>query len=303
MVGSANADLVMACPALPQRGATVAATAARWEAGGKGANQAVAAARLGAHVTFVGCIGTDALGEHVRAGLAAEGIGGDGLRAVPELPTGVAVVVVDAGGENLIVLAPGANAALGADDVERAAAPLRRADIVLCQLETPPAVVDAVLDVARGGGSVWLNPAPAHPLPESWLARLGLLVPNQSELEVLTGIDVGSCDGAIRAADDLRRRGVARLVVTLGAQGALVADADGIRVRPALRVDPLDTTGAGDCFIGALACAQASGRSLDAAVDFAQCAAALQVTRYGAQAALPTAAEVAAFAAARGVAV
>ncbi|MCC6869791.1 MAG: ribokinase [Burkholderiales bacterium] len=300
VVGSANADLIMTCPTLPGRGQTLAATEARWEAGGKGANQAVAAARLGASVAFIGCIGADALGERVRAGLAAEGIAIAGVRVAPEQPTGVAVVVVDAAGENLIVLAAGANAALGAPDVERAAAQLRHADIVLCQLETPPGVVDALLDVRTAEGPrLWLNPAPAQPLPESWLARLDLLVPNQSELETLTGIDAGTRGGAIRAAADLRRRGVGCLVVTLGAEGALIADADGVRFRPALRVDALDTTGAGDCFIGALACAQASGRSFDAAVDFAQCAAALQVTRSGAQAALPTAAEVAAFAAAR----
>ncbi len=138
VVGSANADLIMTCPTLPGRGQTLAATEARWEAGGKGANQAVAAARLGASVAFIGCIGADALGERVRAGLAAEGIAIAGVRVAPEQPTGVAVVVVDAAGENLIVLAAGANAALGAPDVERAAAQLRHADIVLCQLETPP---------------------------------------------------------------------------------------------------------------------------------------------------------------------
>ncbi len=299
VVGSANADLIMTCATLPRRGETVSAADARWEAGGKGANQAVAAARLGAHVVFVGCIGADALGERVRAGLVAEGIDVAALREVPDRSTGVAAVVVEAEGDNVIVLAPGANAALGRDDVASAASHLRDADIVLCQLETPPVVVAAVLDVAADGPAVWLNPAPAQALPESWLARLEFIVPNQSELETLTGIDVRTRDGVLRAANDLRRRGAATVVATLGADGALAVDAEGARFSAALRVDAVDTTGAGDCFIGALACARAAGRSLDDAVDLAHGAAALKVTRPGAQAALPTAAEVAAFVAAR----
>lgn len=298
VVGSANADMIMNCGALPRRGETVAASDPRWESGGKGANQAVAAARLGADVAFVGCIGADAAGERLRQGLAVEGICLDGLRIVPERSTGVAVVVVDARGDNLIVLAAGANAALGRDDVLRAAAAITRAAIVVCQLETPPCVVDAALDAAAAkGAAVWLNPAPAQALPDGWLSRLDLVVPNQGEVETLTGIDARTPEGAARAAGDLRRRGARTVVVTLGESGALIADADGVRLRPALRVRVVDTTGAGDAFIGALAFARATGRPIDAAVDFAQIVAAAKVTRSGAQAALPTAKEVAAFAA------
>lgn len=298
VVGSANADMIMTCGALPHSGETVAASDPRWEGGGKGANQAVAAARLGADVAFVGCVGADALGERVRTGLAAEGIDLRGLRVVPGRATGVAVVLVDAHGDNLIVLAPGANAALGGDDIERARAVIREAAIVVCQLETPLAVVDAVFDVAVGSGvAIWLNPAPALPLPEAWLPRLDLVVPNQGEIETLTGIDARTAEGAARAGAELRRRGARAVVVTLGGAGALIADETGVRLRPAMRVDAVDTTGAGDCFIGALALARSTGQALDAAVDFAQRAAALKVTRPGAQAAMPTAKEVAAFAA------
>lgn len=300
VVGSANADMIMRCPVLPRSGETVAASDPRWEGGGKGANQAVAATRLGAAVAFVGCIGADAPGARVRDNLAAEGIDVTGLRTVPERATGVAVVVVDAHGDNLIVLAPGANAALGRSDVERAATAIGRAAIVVCQLETPLSVVDAVLDIAKASGTaVWLNPAPAQALPEGWWPRLDLLVPNQTEVETLTGIAAHTPEGAARAAGDLRRRGARAVVVTLGAAGALIADEDGVRLRPAVPVSAVDTTGAGDAFIGALAFARATGRQIDAAVDFAQMAAAAKVTRPGAQAALPTAKDVMAFAAAR----
>lgn len=301
MVGSANVDMILACPDLPRAGETVLATDQRWAPGGKGANQAVAAARLGAAVAFIGCIGADASGVRVREALEGDGIDVAGLREVPDRATGIAVVAVDARGDNLIIVQPGANAALAAEDVVRAAAVIRRSRIVVCQLETQLAVVEAVLDAARGHATeVWLNPAPPQPLPSSWFARLGLLVPNRTELEALTGMDARTPAATARAVAELQRRGAGTIVVTLGDAGALIADSLGTRHFPALRVDAVDTTGAGDCFIGALAYARSTGRALDDAVAFAQVAAALAVTRHGAQASLPREPDVRAFAATMG---
>ena len=301
VVGSANVDMILACANLPRAGETVLAADQRWGMGGKGANQAMAAARLGAAVSFIGCIGADDFGERVTEALTGEGIDVSGLRQVPDRATGIAVVAVDPLGDNLIIVQSGANAALAASDVTRAAALIQRAGIVVCQLETPLAIVEAVLDAARGHGTqVWLNPAPAQALPASWFPRLDLIVPNRAELETLTGIDVRTSAAMSRAVAELQRRGARTIVVTLGESGALIADGPGIRQHPALRVDAVDTTGAGDCFIGALAYACGTGRTLDDAVEFAQVAAALKVTRPGAQTSLPGEAEVRAFAASMG---
>jgi len=301
VVGSANADMFLGCRTLPTAGQTILATSQRWEAGGKGANQAVAAARLGADVAFVGCVGDDALGVLVHDALDRSRIDTRGLRRSEMAHTGVAAVLVDAQGQNLIVVQPGANGDLSEADVANAAETIASADLVLCQLETSLSVVDAVLSEARGSGArVWLNPAPAQALPPEWLSRLNLIVPNRGELECLTGSDLRSITAVTRAAETLHRQGTSSIVVTLGEEGSLIVDGSGTRRHAAVEVRAVDTTGAGDCFIGALAFAVASGKTLDAAVELAHVCAALKVTATGAQVSMPTAQEVLAFARAHG---
>lgn len=296
VIGSANMDLVICVPRLPAPGATIAGHGFATTAGGKGANQAVAAARLGAPVTFVGCVGDDAFGRTLRAGLAGDGVDTSRVRTVAGTPSGVALITVDAEGRNTIVLAAGANAALAAEDVAGAEADIARAAIVLCQLETPIAALTAAIDVAdRHGVPVLLNPAPAARLPGALVRRVRYLVPNETEAAVLSGVPVVDLDSARQAAGLLRVQGAPVVLVTLGAGGVWQADAAGDCHHPASSVQAVDTTAAGDTFIGGLAAELAAGAALPDAIAFAQRAAALAVTRHGAQASIPRRAEVVAF--------
>ncbi len=263
VVGSVNLDLVVEVERHPAAGETVLGGDAAELHGGKGANQAVAAARAGSEVQFVGRVGADDAGVLLREGLAAEGVGVEHLRTDDDAPSGRALIAVDARGENTIVVSPGANARVGPDDVAAAAALLRAAAVTLVQHEIPAAAVAAAARAA--GGTVVCNPAPARPL----VAGIDVLVPNERELQALGGEPAGL--------------GVAAVVVTLGAAGALVV-ARGRRERiPAPAVDVVDTTGAGDVFCGALAHALAGGAELVEAARAAVAAAALSVTRHGAR--------------------
>ncbi|MFO1414204.1 MAG: ribokinase [Burkholderiales bacterium] len=296
VVGSSNMDLVIRVPRLPAPGETLAGHDFVTAPGGKGANQAVAAARLGAPVTFVSAVGDDAFGRTLLAGFAADGIDTSRVRTVAGTPTGVALVTVDAEGRNTIVLSPGANATLGAAAVAAAEADIAQAALVLCQLETPLSVLLATLDVAqRHQVPVLLNPAPAAPLTADVLRRVRFLVPNESEAAVLSGVPVIDLPSAQHAAAALRARGAADVLVTLGAGGVWQADGEGGRHHPAPHVEAVDTTAAGDTFIGGLAAELAAGVPLAAAIAFGQRAAALAVTRHGAQASIPGRAEVEAF--------
>lgn len=298
VVGSANTDLVVEAPRIPAPGETVLGGALITVGGGKGANQAVAAARLGAIVTFVARVGDDAFGERTRAGLSGEGIDTSHVSVTPGVASGVALITVAAQtGENAITVAPGANAHLSPEDVEAAAPAFDAANAVVISLEVPQGAVGRAAEMGSARRiPVILNPAPARPLPPDLLAGVTVLTPNEREARQLLGRADEEEMPALAA--DLLSLGVYAAVVTLGAAGALVVTPDGAERVPAFPVQPLDTTAAGDCFTAALAVEFAAGRSLRDAVRFAHAAAALSVTRRGAQPALPTRSEVEAFVAA-----
>jgi len=287
VVGSVNADLRIEVDMLPRPGETIHGGSPSWFSGGKGANQAVALARLGRSVTLVGAVGSDQASADLARQLAAEGVNLDRLATVNG-PVGQAVVFVDPSGENSIVVSPGANAAVRPDLVRRAHAELAGAKVVLAQLEIP---VDAVLAAASATrGTFVLNPAPAVPLPPELLRRVDVLVPNRGELAQLCAAPLPATVDEV--ASLARRLPCAAVVVTLGGDGALVVDGDTVHHLAPPTVTAVDTTGAGDCFCGALADALAEGRPLVDAAEFAVRAAALSVTAPGAQASMPTRAQV-----------
>jgi ribokinase len=279
LVGSINLDVVVGVERHPVPGETVVGGDRQELPGGKGANQAVAAARLGATVAFVGRVGDDDAGRRLRDGLAAEGVDVTHVRVDPDAPTGMALIAVDGAGENTIVVSSGANARVSAADVEAARDVLTGAGVTLVQHEVPEDAVAAA--IAGAGGTVVLNPAPARPI----VAPVDVLVPNRGELETLVG----------RAGDPVelaRTVGVARaVVVTLGNEGAAVIEGSRVERIPAVRVDAVDTTGAGDAFCGALAQALDAGAELVEAARWAVRAAAASITKPGAQAGLPRAAD------------
>lgn len=290
VVGSLNMDLVLSVPALPSRGQTLLSRSRDRLPGGKGANQAVALSRLGAGVAMVGAVGHDPDGAELLAALEAAGVSTRHVSRRPLDPTGLAVVCVAPDGDNAIVVASGANATVGPGEVAAAAPALAGAGLLLLQLEIPPETVLAAARAGREAGAlVVLNAAPARELPAGLLAEVDVLVVNAGEAAELAG------DGDPRdAATRLLGQGPATVVVTLGGEGCLVAKDRGMARLPADPVQVVDTTGAGDCFAAALGFGLAEGRDSRAAARFATAAAALAVTRPGAQA-TPTAAEVAAF--------
>ena len=287
VVGSANADMVVRVSQLPMPGETLLGSAFALVPGGKGANQAVAAARLGAVVTFVGCVGTDAFGDMLALNLENEGVGTQFVVRDPDAPTGVALITVDERfGENTIVVAPGANSKLSPALADLAAGAIRDADAVLCQLEIPTETVLFALRLAHSAGvTTVLNPAPAQALSDELLSVVSVLTPNQTEAALILGGDYDPSASALM----LKHRGVENVVVTLGAEGARLVTAASentlVPAFPARRV--ADTTAAGDCFAGALAVALGEGQSLEDAVTFAAAAASLSVETEGAQPSLP----------------
>lgn len=288
VVGSSNMDLVIKSARIPKPGETILGGEFAMIAGGKGANQAVAAARLGAEVYFVARVGRDAFGDRMLSNFRAEGIRTDFVSRDETAASGVAIIVVDEAGENIIVVAAGANARLSPADVEAAEEAIAAADSVLLQLEIPLETVTRAVEIAhRHGTRVILDPAPAQPLPDSLLSMVGLITPNETEAEMLTGIK--GTDEALCAlqAGALMKKGVERALVTRGRQGALLHDSAGTRSFPTVEVVSVDSTAAGDCFNGALGAALAAGRGLDEAIGFACRAAALSTTRLGAQDSLP----------------
>ena len=289
VVGSANLDLVVEVARVPVVGETVLGGDLRRLPGGKGANQAVAAARLGRRTALVGRVGDDDAGETLRGSLTANDVDTTQLRTTPDTPSGVALISVDADGDNAIVVSPGANGRLQPADVTAAGHLLHRAAVVLVQLEIP---LDAVVAAASAaGGTVIVNPAPAPPRPlPTELLDGAILVPNQTELATLAGHDgVVDTETAVELA---RRLPASATVVTLGAEGALVVDDDVTHV-PAPVVDPVDTTAAGDAFCAALADALVGGAGLADAARWAVRVGAATTLRPGAQPSLPTPAEVA----------
>lgn len=301
MVGSSNIDLTSRVPRLPTVGETLVGRSFHLGHGGKGANQAVMAARLGAQVTLVAKVGRDAFGEGAVRNLGAEGVETAHVLVAEERASGVALILVDDSAQNVIVVVPGANQDLRPEEVQRASPALLGADTVVCQLEVPvEATLEAFRIARRGGVRTILNPAPAAPLPDELLGLVDICVPNEPEAEQLTGRSVATPAGVEAAARALLRRGPRAVVVTLGAAGALVVDQDGAEHLPAVRVDAVDPTGAGDAFIGSLAVFLAEGVALREAARCANAAAALSVTRIGARESFPTGDEVRAFLARRG---
>jgi ribokinase len=295
IVGSLNMDLVARAPRMPQPGETLAGHTFAQVPGGKGGNQAVAAARLGAQVAMVGCVGDDANGAQLRAGLEAERIDCTALETSANVPTGVALIIVDDGSQNAIVIIAGSNGEVTPATIARHEAVLAAAEVVVCQLETPPQTVEAALAAAqRLGKIVVLNPAPATgPLPSHWLPLVDYLIPNELEAATLTGLPVRSPDEAAVAAAALRKAGARNVIITLGAQGVLAALGDALPAHfAAPRVAAVDTTAAGDTFIGGFAAQLAQRTPVDDAIRFAQRAAAISVTRAGAQPSIPTRTEV-----------
>ena len=294
VMGSLNMDLVVGAPKIPAPGETVIGGDLQTFPGGKGANQAVAAARLGAQVAMVGRVGDDAFGAQLKQTLENDGVDLAYVQNTAVTPSGVALIVVDAAGQNSIVVASGANMRLTPADVEAAAPAIRAADVLVLQLESPLETVQRAAELARAHGvTVILNPAPARPLPPELLALVDVIIPNESETAALTGLPVTSADELTAAADRLRAQGVGMVILTLGARGALLATAGGVRRFPAFPVDQVvDTTAAGDAFVGGLATAVAEKQPLDAAIAWGNAAGALAVTRAGAQPSLPTRAAV-----------
>jgi ribokinase len=294
VIGSLNMDLVARAARLPLPGETVAGDSFTTVPGGKGANQAVAAARLGARTAMVGCVGDDAFGARLVGGLEADAIDVGAVRRVAGTSSGVALIVVDGAGRNGIVVVPGANGQLGPGDVDAAEPLIAAARIVVLQLEIPLATVQHAVRRARALGKlVVLNPAPARALPAELIAAVDFVVPNELEAATLTGIPVVTPADAIEAGRRLRAAGAATVLVTLGAQGVVTVSPDGERHDPAPHVDAVDTTAAGDTFIGGLCAALVGGRALADAVAYGQAAAAVCVTRPGAQPSIPWARELA----------
>lgn len=287
VVGSANTDMVVKTDKHPLPGETKMGGAFFMNAGGKGANQAVAAARLGGNVSFVAKVGNDIFGKQTLDGLIKENIDTSHVFIDDTAPSGTALIIVNAEGENSIVVAPGANAKLSIDDVS-SIGDLSEAAFILMQLEIPIETITAVIDLARlNGKHVILNPAPAQPLSDAILNGLFLLVPNESEASMLTGIPVTDLASATLAADALIQKGVSHVIITLGKQGAYFKSAYKEFSIPAPSVVAVDTTAAGDTFCGALTVAKTEGKDWEDAIRFAITAASISVTRMGAQASVP----------------
>ncbi|MGE8189552.1 ribokinase [Pseudomonas sp. NPDC086278] len=296
VIGSLNMDLVTRAPRLPRGGETLIGQSFTTVSGGKGANQAVAAARLGAQVSMVGCVGNDAYGDELRNALLVEQIDCQAVSTVED-SSGVALIVVDDNSQNAIVIVAGANGALTPQVIDQFDAVLQAADVIICQLEVPDATVGHALKRGRElGKTVILNPAPAsRALPTDWYASIDYLIPNESEASALSGLPVDSLASAETAASRLIALGAGKVIVTLGAQGSLFADGSRVEHFPAPKVKAVDTTAAGDTFVGGFAAALASGKSEAEAIRFGQVAAALSVTRAGAQPSIPTLSDVQAF--------
>jgi ribokinase len=293
VIGSANVDLTFRTPRFPQAGETLTGHSLHQGMGGKGANQAVAAARLGADVTFVACVGNDSFGTEAIHQYQADGIHTDFIRQDKNHPTGTAAIIVDDRAENCIIIVPGANAQLSPADVRNAASAIQQADAVMCQLETPLEATLEAFRIARAAGKLTvLTPAPVIELPDELLGLCDVCVPNRTEIEVLAGRAVNGHDDACAAAGALMSRGVKSVALTLGGGGAFIADKTEATHIPVVKVDAVDTTGAGDAFAAALALSLCEGRSLREAAERASVVAALTVTRIGTQAAFPRRAEV-----------
>ena len=288
VIGSSNTDMVVTVDELPRPGQTALGGGFQTFAGGKGANQAVAARRAGAKVCFVAAVGSDGMGQNAIAGLAAEGIDVDSILVTDSAASGVALIFVSKAGENCIAVAPGANSSLTSEYLQENSDLFADAGIVLLQLETPMPTVATAVELAHLSDTLCiLNPAPAATIPDTILKSLYCITPNQSEAELLTGIAVTDFDSAKAAAKSLLQRGVGNVVITMGQSGALLCNSDGSHHQEAEQVKVVDTTGAGDTFNGVFAAMLARGESLQDALEKAVGAATQSVRSAGAIASIP----------------
>jgi len=288
VVGSSNTDMVIKTDKLPLPGETVLGGTFFMNPGGKGANQAVAAARLGGKVSFITKIGDDLFGNQTVGVLKKEGVDTRNIVKDTALPSGIALITVNSAGENNIVVAPGSNGNLVAEDIPSDLFSTGKYSILLLQLEIPVMTVEyAALTAAEHGLKVILNPAPAQKLHDYLLRHLWLITPDENEAGILTGIKISNESSAEKAATELQRRGVRNVIITLGAKGAYVKADEFTGIIPGIKVEAVDSTAAGDVFNGALAVAFAEGKGIKDAVVFANKAAAISVTRLGAQASAP----------------
>ena len=288
VLGSVNADHVLRVPNFPRPGETLTGHSYQVVPGGKGANQAVAAARLGAAVSFIARIGDDAIGRQMKTGFANDGIDVSAVELDDKLPTGIAIIYVSDEGENSIGLSTEANGALDTAMVKRHEAMIAGAHTLLLQLEVPLESVFEAAKLARSHGTrVVLNPAPAQPLSADLLALVDLITPNQTEAELLTGVKVTGEASAAEASARFHQMGIADVMITLGSQGVYCSNGQQQALIPGFRVEAVDTTAAGDTFNGALLAAELAGADFHSAVRFAHGAAALSVTRFGAQSSIP----------------
>lgn len=287
VIGSSNTDLVAHAKSLPKPGETILGGEFFVNPGGKGANQAVGAARVGRDVTFCCMTGEDDYGKAAKTLFEKEGIDTTYVLSTPEAPSGVALITVDEKAENCIVVASGANLKLTPEVVD-GIRDFASYDIVLAQLETPMDTIEHIGELARENGVKFvLNPAPAAKLSEKLLSCIDIITPNETEAEIITGVHIDSDESALAAAKCMHDMGVGTVIITLGSRGSLVSDGKGSRFVPAFRVNAVDTTAAGDIFNGSLCVALSEGKDMDEAVRFASATASISVTRRGAQASAP----------------
>ncbi|MCG9681268.1 ribokinase [Vibrio sp. Isolate23] len=296
VLGSVNADHVLQVPSFPRPGETLHGRNYQVIPGGKGANQAVAAARLNADTGFIACVGDDAFGINIRENFKMDNINIAGVKMQPNCPTGIAMIQVAESGENSICISAEANAKLTDDVIEVDLERIRQANYLLMQLETPMCGIEKAAQVAKASRTnVILNPAPARELSDELLACIDVITPNETEAEVLTGVTVIDNESAQEAANALHRKGIEIVLITLGAKGVWLSQNGRGELIPGFRVEATDTTAAGDTFNGALVTGLLEDLPLESAIKFAHAAAAISVTRFGAQTSIPSRAEVDAF--------
>ncbi|MCR3955023.1 MAG: ribokinase [Gudongella sp.] len=293
VVGSLNMDLVVRAPKIPRPGETVLGSDFKQVPGGKGANQADAAAKLGAETAMLGAVGRDSMGSQLIRSLENDGVNVDKVLVKDSLPTGVAAIVVEDSGNNAITVAPGANSGFTPDDLSDMDDVFKRAKVMLVQLETPIETVRTALRMAKENNvTTILNPAPAIELDDEIFSLVDILTPNETELELLSGMDTSNIERVEAAGKHLIQKGVSRLIVTLGSQGSIHIGNNSIRLYPAYNVKAVDTTAAGDSYNAALAVSISKGESLEDSIKFATKVGAMTVTKHGAQTSLPLVEEV-----------
>ncbi|PJG84900.1 ribokinase [Conservatibacter flavescens] len=296
VLGSINADHVISVPHFVTPGETLTGSNYHIAYGGKGANQAVAAARLGAKVNFIACIGDDDIGKTMKQAFEQDGIDTSAITTIKNEMTGIAMIQVAQSGENSIVIAAGANRHLDQALMANFTQEIQQADCLLMQLETPlPAIIEAAKLAQQHHTKVVLNPAPAQQLPDELLQHIDIITPNETEAEILTGIKVTDEKSAVESANVFHQKGIKTVLITLGSKGVFYSDGTHSKIVPGFRVQAQDTTAAGDTFNGAFVTALLENKSVDEAIHFAHAAAAISVTRQGAQPSIPTRKETLAF--------